>query len=83
MQVPLSARKGPPLSFLAVTALPFECFGQILTDKDLPEFAQGTSRGLQTVFDFGEAQYGLYSLGPHKIWIERAKGNPKGHPEMP
>jgi hypothetical protein len=22
-------------------------------------------------------------LGSHSLWIERAKGNPKGHPEMP
>jgi hypothetical protein len=83
IQIPLSARKGPPPSFLAVMALPFACFGQIMTEKDLPGFAEGSSQGPRTVFDFSEPEYGSYSLGSHKMWIERAKGNPKGHPEMP
>ena len=34
------------------------------------------------IFDFGEPTFGSYKLGNHSIWIERAKGNPKGHPEM-
>lgn len=83
IQIPVSARKGPPPSFLAVMALPYDCFGQIMTEKDLPGFAEGSSRGPRAVFDFGEPTYGTYSLGKHKMWIERAKGNPKGHPEMP
>jgi hypothetical protein len=82
IQVPLSARKGPPPSFLAAMALPFACFGQIMTEKDLPGFAEGGSQGPRMIFDFGEPAYGSYSLGKHKMWIERAKGNPKGHPEM-
>lgn len=83
IQVPLSARKGPPPSFLTVMALPYLCYGQIMTEKDLPGFAEGSSEGPRTVFDFAEPVYGSYSLGSHKMWIERAKGNPKGHPEMP
>src|SRR5215831_4818053 len=82
IKVPVSARKGPPPSFFAAMALPFDCLGQILTEKDLPGFAEGSSRGPRTVFDFGDPAYGSYSLGSHKMWIERAKGNPKGHPEM-
>jgi hypothetical protein len=82
IQVPVSARKGPPPSFLAAMALPYACFGQIMTDKDLPGFAEGSSQGPRAVFDFSEPAYGSYSLGSHKMWIERAKGNPKGHPEM-
>jgi hypothetical protein len=54
-----------------------------MTEKDLPGFAEGSSEGPRAVFDFGEPVYGSYSLGKHKMWIERAKGNPKGHPEMP
>jgi len=82
IQVPVSARKGPPPSFLAAMALPFACFGQIMTEKDLPGFAEGASEGPRAIFDFGEPTFGSYKLGNHSIWIERAKGNPKGHPEM-
>jgi len=83
IEVPVSARKGPPPSFLAAMALPFDCLGQVLTEKDLPGFAEGSSQGPRAIFDFGEPEYGAYALGNHKMWIERAKGNPKGHSEMP
>jgi hypothetical protein len=83
IQVPVSARKGPPPSFLAAMALPFDCFGQIMTEKDLPGFAEGASEGPRAFFDFEEPTFGSYKLGNHSMWIERAKGNPKGHPEMP
>ena len=82
VQVPVSARRAAPISFMAAMALPFDCFGQVMTDKDLPGFAEGSSEGPRAIFDFGEPVYGNYSLGSHKMWIERAKGNPKGHPEM-
>lgn len=82
IEIPMSARKGAPPSFLAAMALPFACVGQILTEKDLPGFAQGASEGPRAIFDFGEPTFGSYKLGNHSMWIERAKGNPKGHPEM-
>jgi hypothetical protein len=83
VQIPISARAGSPPSFLAVIAMPFNCIGQILTEKDLPGFAEGSSEGPRAVFDFGDPDFGSYSLGSHHMWIERAKGSPKGHPEMP
>ena len=83
IQVPLSARKGQPPSILAAMALPFDCLGQIMTEKDLPGFAEGASEGPRAFFDFGEPTFGSYKLGDHSMWIERATGNPKGHPEMP
>lgn len=83
IQVPVSARTGPPPSFLAVIALPFDCFGQIMTEKDLPGFAEGASEGPKTIFDFSDPSFGDYTLGKHRMWVERAKGSPKGHPEMP
>jgi hypothetical protein len=83
VQVPVSARRATPPSFLAVMALPFDCFGQIMTAKDLPGFAEGSSEGPRKFFDFGDPVYGSYAMGSHTLWIERAKGNPKGHPEMP
>lgn len=82
IEIPVSARYGAPPSFLAAIALPFDCFGQIMTEKDLPGFAEGSSEGPRVVFDFGDPSYGSYTLGSHHMWIERAKGNPKGHPEM-
>jgi len=82
IQVPVSARKGPPPSFLAAMALPYTCVGQIMTEKDLPGFAEGASQGPRMVFKFAEPAYGSFSLGSHKMWIERAKGYPKGHPEI-
>ena len=82
VQIPISARRGTPPSFLAAMALPFDCFGQIITEKDLPAFAEGSSEGPRAIFDFGDPVFGAYSMGSHSIWIERAKGNPKGHPEM-
>ena len=83
VQIPLSARRAAPPSFLAVMALPFDCFGQIMTAKDLPGFAEGSSEGPRRIFDFGDPVFGNYTMGSHNMWIERAKGSPKGHPEMP
>ena len=82
VQVALTARHGDPVSVLVEIALPFDCFGQQMTDKDLPGFAEGASQGLKQSFDVGEPMLGAYALGSHSMWIERAKGTPKGHPEL-
>lgn len=82
VQVVLTARHGNPASVIVEVALPFECFGQEMTEKDLPGFASGASEGLKQTFDVGEPQLGSYSLGSHKMWIERAKGTPKANPEI-
>ncbi len=83
VQIALTARHGDPSSVTVEVALPFACFGKELTDKDLPGFASGASEGLKQSFDIGEPVYGMYQLGSHGMWIERAKGAPKGHPELP
>ena len=44
VQVALTARHGEPASVLVEVALPFDCFGAQMTEKDLPGFAQGTAR---------------------------------------
>ncbi len=80
-QLALTARHGDPASVVVVIALPFDCFGQVMTDKDLPGFAEGASEGLKQSFDLTDPVYGTYSLGSHSLWIERASGTPKGHPE--
>ncbi len=83
VQIAFTARHGEPSSVLVVVELPFDCFGQSMTTKDLPGFAQGASEGIKQSFDVSNPVYGDYTLGSHKMWIERAKGTPKGHPEAP
>jgi hypothetical protein len=67
---------------VVVVALPFECFGQTMTEKDLPGFASGASEGLKNTFDISSPVYGAYTLGSHSMWAERAIGTVKDHPEI-
>ncbi len=83
VEIALTARHGEPTSVVVEVALPFDCFGKEMTEKDLPGFASGASEGLKQAFDLSEPTYGTYSLGSHNLWIERARGTPKGHPELP
>jgi|SRR5579872_4827476 len=84
VQIALTARHGEPAaSVLVVVQLPFACFGQSMSPKDLPGFAQGASEGIKQSFDVSDPVYGDYTLGSHSMWIERAKGTPKGHAEAP
>jgi hypothetical protein len=71
-QVELTARRGTPASVVVVVALPFGCYGQALTDKNLADFAAGASEGLKQTFDVTNPVLGGYSLGSHNMWIERA-----------
>ena len=80
-QIALTARHGSPASVVVVMDLPFDCFGQQMTDKDLPGFALGASEGLRKSFVISAPAYGAYMLGTHNMWIERAQGVVIGHPE--
>jgi len=82
IQIALTARHGNPASVVVVVALPYDCFGQTMTEKDLPGFAAGASEGLKNTFEMSDPVYGAYSLGAHSMWIERALGAVKDHPEM-
>jgi hypothetical protein len=82
VQVALTARHGTPASVVVVVDLPFDCFGRQMTEKDLPGFAAGASEGLKKAFDISGPVHGTYPLGSHNLWIERANGNVKGHPEV-
>lgn len=86
IQVPATARRGSPASVpasvIVVVALPFGCYGQVMTGADLAEFGSGAADGLKQVFDLTDPVAATYSLGSHPFWIERAKGNPKGHAEV-
>jgi hypothetical protein len=81
IQVALTAMHGTPSSVVVVVALPFDCYGQTMSDQDLKGFGSGAADGLKQAFDIIQPVYGSYSLGSHHLWIERAKGNPKGKPE--
>jgi hypothetical protein len=81
VQIALTARHGTPVSVVVVMELPFACFGQDMTEKDLPGFAQGASEGLKKSFEISDPVYGAYTLGTHNMWIERAKGVVIGHPD--
>jgi hypothetical protein len=82
IQVALTARHGDPTSVIVVMALPFACFQQEMTEKDLPGFASGASEGLKQVLDITDAANASYALGSHSVWIERAKGTAKANPEV-
>jgi hypothetical protein len=81
IQVALTAMHGSPSSVIVVVALPFDCYGQSMSEDDLKGFGSGAADGLKQAFDIVAPVYGSYALGSHRFWIERAKGNPKGKPE--
>ena len=81
-QIVFSARHGNPASVIVVVALPFACYGQAMTPKNLPGFAAGVSDGLKQHFQISSPVYGNYKLGSHNFWIERAIGVPKNHPAI-
>ncbi len=81
VEIPITARHGDPASMVVVMALPFDCFGQQMTEKDLPGFAEGASEGLRRALVISEPAFGTYTLGTHSLWIERAHGALIGHPE--
>lgn len=83
VEVVLTARHGTPASVVVVMALPFACYGQPMKPGDLANFGSGAAEGLKQTFDVSEAVQGNYALGSHAVWIERAKGTPKGHAEKP
>jgi hypothetical protein len=81
IRVPMTARHGYPSSVIVVVELPFDCYGQTITEQELAGFGLGAAEGLKQEFDLIDPVFGLYSLGSHHLWIERAKGSSKGHPE--
>jgi hypothetical protein len=82
VQVALTARHGEPASVVVVVALPYDCSGQTMTEKDLPGFGSGAAEGIKNTFNISNPVHGSYSLGTHGFWIERATGVLKDHPEQ-
>jgi hypothetical protein len=81
VKIPLTARHGTPPSVVVVMAMPFDCFGQAMTEKDLPGFAAGATVGVKQTFEVSDAVFGTFQMGSHNLWIERAKGIPRGRTE--
>lgn len=77
-QIGMTAQQGE--SVIVDVALPFDCFGQQMTEEDLSRFGDGASQGLKQSFDIGQPIYGSYPLGRHKLWIERVQGTRKDRP---
>jgi hypothetical protein len=67
-------------SVIVDVALPFDCFGQQLSETDLPGFGEGASQGVKQSFDIGEPTSTTYALGSHNMWVQRVKGTLKGQP---
>jgi len=83
MQIALTAHHGTPGSMIAAVVLPSDCMGKEMAPTDLPGFGIAATQGVQMGFDVGDPLLAEYSLGSHKVWAARAKGNPAGHPEIP
>jgi hypothetical protein len=83
VEVVFTAKHGTPASVVVVTVLPFACYGQTMTRGDLENFGAGAAEGLKQTFEVTEPVEGNYTLGSHAVWIERAKGTPKGHAGNP
>lgn len=80
-QVVLSAQSEKPASAIVVAALPYACYGQPMSAKDLSGFAAGVSDGLKQNLNISVPVFGSYTLGTHNFWIERAAGVAKNHPQ--
>ncbi len=77
VEVPLTAGHGNPRSAVVVVTLPFDCFGQTMTGRDLPGFGAGVVEGLKRTLDFVDPLDATYELAGHKVWIERVMATPK------
>jgi hypothetical protein len=80
VQVALTAHHGTPASVIVAEALPDDCLGQTLTQKDLSGFASGAAEGLKQTFDMENPEYGSYTIGTHTMWVERVKSMPRKNP---
>jgi hypothetical protein len=81
VQIALTARHGASGSMIVVVQLPEACFGQTITNKDLPGFAQGALTNIKQTMVLSDPVYGAYTLGTHDLQIERVAAVVIGHPE--
>jgi hypothetical protein len=81
VEIALTARHTATGSVIVVVQLPEACFGQPITDKDLPGFANGAMQNIRRTLVLSDPIYGSYSLGTHDLQIERVTGVAIDHPE--
>lgn len=81
VQIAFTARHGSPGSVIVVVQLPEACFGQPITDKDLPGFANGAMQNIRQTLVLSDPVYGSYTLGAHDLQIERVTGVVIGQPQ--
>jgi hypothetical protein len=81
VEIALTARHTATGSVIVVVQLPEACFGQPITDKDLPGFAQGALTNIKRTLVLSDPVYGSYTLGSHGLQIERVTGVVLDHPE--
>ena len=82
VQLPLTAHHGTPPSAIVIVGLSFDCIGHSFTAADLPTIAGGVTEGLKKNIEIASPVISTYTLGTHKLWIERASGAIVGHPEI-
>ncbi|HUB51487.1 MAG TPA: hypothetical protein VL986_05040 [Terracidiphilus sp.] len=80
-EVPVTAIHGDPISTIVEVVLPFDCFGQAFSPDQLSDFGIGTSQGLKESFDIAGPIDKFYSIGSHRLWVQRSRGTVKGKPE--
>lgn len=81
-QVEMAARHGSPASVIVVVSLPYSCYGQSFTESDLSSFGKGVAEGIANTYNLGAEQTATYTLGAHKLWVDRAPGTPKDSPDQ-
>jgi hypothetical protein len=78
VDVPMTATHGSPPTVIVIVTLPFDCFGQTMSQQDLPGFGLGVTEGLKVALDIFNPVEATYTLAGHNMWIERVKATPKG-----
>ena len=77
VDMPLAAGHGNPRSAVVVVTLPFDCYGETMSEGDLEVWGSAWLEGLKTRFDFTGPIETTYELAGHTLWIERVKATPK------
>lgn len=78
VEVELTARHGDPPTVVVVVGLPFACYGETITEQELPGFGVGAAEGLKQTLEITNPITASYRLAGHQMWLQRARATPKG-----
>lgn len=81
LEAPITARRGNPASVIVEVLVPFDCFGQAVTQEQLPGFGADVAAGMRQSADIANPMQTTYTLGSHHLWAQRSTGNLKGKPD--